>query len=55
MSVAFNPAAGLVLVSAELEGPTGTAIVRLALDTGATATLLNVAIAASPAGFFHRQ
>ena len=44
MSVAFNPAAGLVLVSAELEGPTGTAIVRLALDTGATATLLNAAI-----------
>jgi predicted aspartyl protease len=44
MSVAFNPAAGLVLVSAELDGLTATAIVRLALDTGATATLLNVPI-----------
>ena len=44
MSVAFNAASGLVLIGAELEGPTGAALVRLAVDTGATATLLNVAI-----------
>ena len=29
---------------AELVGPTGNAVVRLALDTGATATLINVAL-----------
>lgn len=44
MSLPFNPSGGLVLVGAELEGPTGTALLRLAVDTGATATLLNVAI-----------
>lgn len=27
-----------------MEGPTGTALVRVAVDTGATATLLNVAV-----------
>jgi len=44
MSVAFNPASGLVRVGAELEGPSGISLVRLALDTGATGTLLNVAV-----------
>lgn len=44
MSTPFNAAAGLVVVGAELEGPTGTALVRVAVDTGASATLLNVAI-----------
>jgi len=44
MSVAFNPAGGLVVVNAEVVGPTGTAVVRLALDTGATATVVNSAI-----------
>jgi hypothetical protein len=44
MSFAFNPFQGLILVSAELEGPSGTATLRLALHTGATSTLLNVGI-----------
>src|SRR5258708_17482984 len=44
MSFPFNSADGLIVVDAELEGPSGSAMVRLALDTGATWTLINVAI-----------
>lgn len=43
MSVPFNPSTGPIIVGAELEGPTGVAVLRLALDTGATRTLINVA------------
>jgi predicted aspartyl protease len=39
---AFDRAQGLVLLAAELFGPAGSAVLRLALDTGATATLINV-------------
>ncbi len=42
MTFRFDPAAGLVLVHAELSGPVGNAVLRLALDTGATATVINV-------------
>src|SRR5688572_15756610 len=41
MSTAFDPRRGLVMVAAEIVGPTASAVVRLALDTGATSTLLN--------------
>ncbi len=41
MSIPFNPDEGLVVVPARLSGPNGTSVVRLALDTGATATLVN--------------
>ena len=41
MSVHFDPSGGLIVVPAELAGPTGAAILRLALDTGATGTLIN--------------
>lgn len=44
MSFRFQMNRGLIVVSAELIGPTGNAIVRLALDTGATTTLLNAGI-----------
>jgi predicted aspartyl protease len=44
MTFPFDAQQGLILVGAELEGPHGTAILRLALDTGATSTLLNVAM-----------
>jgi predicted aspartyl protease len=44
MSVRFNPDEGLIIVPAELWGPTGSAVLRLALDTGATSTVINVAI-----------
>ena len=44
MSFSFDPDDGLVVVNAELKGPSGTAIIRLALDTGATSTLINTAL-----------
>ena len=43
MSIQFNPHLGLILVNVAIEGPSGTAILRLALDTGATSSLVNVA------------
>ena len=42
MSVPFDAQQGLVIVRATVEGPAGTGILRLALDTGATGTLINV-------------
>jgi len=44
MSIRFNSDRGLIIVSAELTGPTGAGIVRLAQDTGATGTLINASI-----------
>jgi hypothetical protein len=40
----FDPREGLITVRAELVGPSGTAVLRLALDTGATRTLVNAAL-----------
>ena len=42
MSVPFDPSQGLVIVWAELFGPSGRVRLRLALDTGATGTMINV-------------
>ena len=42
MNAAFNGKRGLVVVRAEIFGPSGSAVLRLAVDTGATATLINV-------------
>ena len=42
MSFPFEPQEGLIIVRTELWGPTGSVVLRLALDTGATATLVNV-------------
>jgi predicted aspartyl protease len=47
MTFAFDPHQGLVIIQAELEGPTGTAVLRLALDTGATGTLVNIGMLVS--------
>jgi predicted aspartyl protease len=47
MSFSFDPRQGLVTVRAELFGPSGSAILRLALDTGATSTLINVGMIVS--------
>ncbi len=44
MSGCFNPSGGLIIVSVEVTGPTGAAILRLALDTGATGTLVNASM-----------
>jgi len=38
----FDPWRGLIVVRAELWGPSGSAVLQLALDTGATSTLVNV-------------
>ena len=42
MRFAFDSGQGLVIVHAELFGPSGSAVLRLALDTGATVTMINV-------------
>lgn len=41
MSVPFNARWGLLVVYAEIEGPSGMGVVRLALDTGAAKTLIS--------------
>ena len=47
MSFSFNPSQGLIIVRAELEGLTGSAVLRLAFDTGATSTLVNAGMLVS--------
>ena len=44
MSQAFNSRSGLILVEAEVSGPTGKASATLILDTGATSTTLNCSL-----------
>jgi len=43
VNCSFNPERGLVVVQAEVFGPFGSIVLRLALDTGATGTMINVA------------
>ena len=43
MTHPFDPGRGLIVVQSELFGPSGSIVLRLAVDTGATTTLLNVA------------
>ena len=43
MSYTFDPGTGLVIVYSEVFGPLGSIVLRLALDTGATGTMINVA------------
>lgn len=42
MSIPFDPHEGLIIVPAELWGPSGSVVLQLALDTGATRTVVNV-------------
>ena len=44
MTFPFDPQEGLVIIRAELWGPLGSSVLRLALDTGATGTLINTAM-----------
>lgn len=44
MTFRFNQNDGLIIVEAIVEGPTGKSVLRLALDTGATTTLINTAM-----------
>jgi predicted aspartyl protease len=41
MTYQFDPTQGLIVVPVRLFGPAGDIILRLALDTGATSTLIN--------------
>jgi len=41
LNVSFDGQSGLIIVPAEIFGPVGSIIVQLALDTGATGTLIN--------------
>lgn len=41
MSSAFDPRSGLIVVNAELWGPHGSGVLSLALDTGATSTVVS--------------
>jgi predicted aspartyl protease len=58
MSISFDGKQGLVVVRAQVTGPTGIAVVRLALDTGATRTVVNagllVAVGYDPAATLER-
>src|SRR5438477_6432258 len=42
MSILFSADSGPILLSARLRGPRGESFAQLALDTGATTTLVNV-------------
>ena len=44
MSFSFDAQEGLIIVRTELWGPTGSVVLRLALDTGATGTVVNVGL-----------
>jgi len=44
MSFPFDSQQGLIIVHAELWGPSGSAVLRLALDTGATGTVVNIGL-----------
>jgi predicted aspartyl protease len=41
MSLVFDPSKGLIVVPTRLFGPSGDTVVRLALDTGATTSVVN--------------
>jgi predicted aspartyl protease len=42
MSAPFDAGQGLIIVPAEVWGGSGNAVLRLAVDTGATSTIINV-------------
>ena len=46
MSYPFDDSQGVVVVPAELFGPSGSVVLHLAVDTGATHTMINVALLA---------
>jgi hypothetical protein len=47
VSISFYPASGLVIVRADIEGPLGQAVLRLAVDSGSTFTTVDSQILAS--------
>jgi hypothetical protein len=47
MSFPFNPQQGLIVVRVGVVGPSGSAVLRLALDTGATGTAIDTGLLVS--------
>ncbi len=47
MSESFNPSTGLIIVPVEILGPIKSTVLRFALDTGATSTLINLGMLVS--------
>jgi hypothetical protein len=47
MSHSFDAQRGLIIVNGALTGPSGVAFLRLAIDTGATSSLINSALLVS--------
>ena len=47
MSERFNANSGLIIVPVQIHGPSGTATVRLALDTGVLTTLIDARVLSS--------
>ncbi len=54
MTIRFNPHHGLIVIPVELEGPNGVSIVQLAVDTGASVTMIASPLLAS-VGCVHSQ
>lgn len=46
MKEAYDDSLGVLVVPAELFGPSGSVVLRLAVDTGATHTMINVGLLA---------
>jgi predicted aspartyl protease len=44
MTTTFNPRQGLIIIPVEIFGPSGSSILRFAVDTGATYTIVSVAM-----------
>ena len=42
MTISFNPRQGLIIIPVELFGPSGSFVLRFALDTGASYTVVSV-------------
>lgn len=42
MSLPFHAQHGLIIIQAAVDGPSGSAVLRFALDTGASRTVINV-------------
>jgi predicted aspartyl protease len=47
VSIPFDAGKGLIIIPTEVEGPSKNVVLRLALDTGATGTLINAALLVS--------
>lgn len=44
MTTSFDPTQGPIIIQVQIWGPTGNAVVNLALDTGATSTIIRTSV-----------